>query len=106
MADPASGIGVGDVHELADCALAVTGDAGGDASRDGCQFPANHEAPVVVAGDVCLDDDVARPALLQGVGKGGPNGLLGAQVEMHSTAMIAVERLEDARVSEAPRRGD
>ena len=58
---------------------------------------ADHEAAVVVAGDVALDDEVAAPALGQGAVERRPDRLLGAQVEVDAAAVVAVERLDDAR---------
>ncbi len=60
---PRRGSGVRDVDELADRVLAVAGDRRRDALGDRRDLAADHEAAVVVAGDVGLDDDVARAAL-------------------------------------------
>ncbi len=45
-------------------------------------------------------------ALRQRPVEGGPDGLVGAQVEVDATAVVAVERLDHARVAEAPRGGE
>ena len=76
MADAAARIRVGDLDELADGLLAVADDAGRDALGDRRDLAADHEAAVVVAGDVALDDEVAAPALAARAVEGGPDRLL------------------------------
>ena len=106
VADAAARIGVGDVDELADGVLAVAGDARRHALGDRRDLAADDQAAVVVAGDVALDDDDAVAALAQRARERGADGLLGAQVEVDAPAVVAVERLEDAREADAPRGGD
>ena len=69
VADAAARVLVRDVDELADGVLAVADDAGRDALGDRGDLAADHEAAVVVAGDVALDDEVAAAAL--GAGRRG-----------------------------------
>jgi len=59
VADAPAGIRILDLHERADRALAIAGDAGRHALGDSGHVPADDEAAVVVAGDVALDHDVA-----------------------------------------------
>ena len=63
VADAAARVLVRDVDELADGVLAVADDARRDALGDRGDLAADHEAAVVVAGDVGLDDEVAAAAL-------------------------------------------
>ena len=102
---PRRGIAVGDVDQLADGVLAVAGHRRRDALGDGRDLAADDQAAVVVAGDVRLDDDVARPALGQRAVERGPDGLLRAQVEVDAPAVVAVERLDHAREAEPLGRG-
>ena len=66
VADATARVLVRDVDQLADGALAVAGHARRHALRDRRDLAADHQAAVVVAGDVGLDDDVARTALGEG----------------------------------------
>ena len=100
MADAAPRVAVGDVDELADGVLAVAGDRGRDALGDGGDLAPDDETAVVVAGDVRLDDDVARPALGQRAVERGPHGIVRAQVEVDAASVVAVERLDHAREPE------
>ncbi len=100
VADAAARVLVRDVDELADRVLAVAGHARRHALGDRGDLAADDEAAVVVAGDVRLDDDVARSALGEGAREGGTDLLLGAQVEVDAAAVVAVERLDDAREAE------
>ena len=102
VADPAAGILVGRLDELADGVLAVAGHAGRDALRDRRDLAADHETAVVVAGDVALDDEIAAPALGPRAVEGGPDRLVAAEVEMDTAAVVAVERLDDARKADPP----
>ena len=104
VADAAARVGVRDVDELADGVLAVADDAGRDALGDRGDLAADHEAAVVVARDVALDDEVAAAALAAGALEGGADGLLGPEVEVDAAAVVAVERLDDAREAD-PERG-
>ena len=61
---------------------------------DGDHVPADDEHPVVLAGDERLDQDVTAPGLVVGLLEGGPDLLLGVQVDRHATAVVAVQRLE------------
>ena len=100
VADAATRIAVGDVDQLADRVLAVAGHRRGDALGDGRDLAADDQAAIVVARDVALDHDVARPALGQRAVERGADGLLRAQVEVDAPAVVAVERLDHARVAE------
>ena len=104
MADAAAGVLVGDVDELADGVLAVAGDAGRDALGDRGDLAADHQAAIVVAGDVGLDDEVAGAALGAGERVRPRIAVLRAEVELDAAAVVAVERLDDAGVAEAVRR--
>ena len=74
---------------------------------DGDDLVVDDEDAVVVAGDEGLDDDARRERLsAQRAGEGGADGLLGAEVELDAAAVVAVERLDDARVAEPLRGGD
>ena len=55
---------------------------------------------------VRLDDDVAAAALGERPVEGGPDGVLGPQVEVDAAAVVAVERLDDAREAEPSRDRD
>ena len=102
VADAAARVLVGDVDELADGVLAVADDARRDALGDRGDLAADDEAAVVVAGDVALDDEVAGAALGEGA-RGTPCGRPPpiAEVEVDAAAVVAVERLDDARVADA-----
>ena len=63
MADAPARVLVGDVDELADGVLAIGHDARRDALGDRRDLAADHEAAIVVAGDVALDDEIAGAAL-------------------------------------------
>ena len=106
VADAAARIGVRDVDELAHGVLAVAGHAGRHALGDRRDLAADHEAAVVVAGHVRLDDDVARSALGERAVEGGTDRLVRAEVEVDAAAMVAVERLDDAREAEPLRDRD
>ena len=84
----------------ADRVLAVAGDAGRDALGDRRELAADDEDAVVVAGDEALDDDVAAPGLARRDVEGGPDLVLGPQVEGDAPAVVAVERLEHARIAD------
>jgi hypothetical protein len=58
VADAAAGVEVGDVDELPDGVLAVSGHARRDALGDRGDLATDDEAAVVMAGDVALDDEV------------------------------------------------
>ena len=106
VADAPSRIGVGGVHELADRVLPVAHDRRGDPFGDRREATADDEHAVVVAVDVRLDDDVARPALAQRARERGPDRLLGPEVEVHAPAVVSVERLDHAREAELLRGRD
>ena len=72
--------------------------------RHGRDPAAHDETPVVVAGDVGLDDHVLAAALAERLGPRGADVLLGAQVQRDAPPVVAVERLDHARVAE-PARG-
>ena len=106
MADAAARVRVRDLDELADGPHAVAGHAGGDALRHRRQPAADDQAAVVVARDVALDDDVPRAALAQRLREGRPHVGFVAQVQGDAPAVVAVQRLDHARVAEAPGGGD
>ena len=106
VADAAARVLVGQVDELADGLLAVGGDRGRHPLGDRGDLAADDEAAVVLAGDVRLDDDVAAAALAERAVEGRPDGLVRAQVEMDAAAVVAVERLDDAREAEPLGRRD
>ena len=105
VADAAPRIGVRDLDELTNGVLRVGDDRGRDALGDRRDLAADDEAAVVVAGDVRLDDDVALAALSQGARIGRPNRFGRAQVEVDAAPVVAVERLDHARVADAARGG-
>ncbi len=103
VADAAPGIGVGDLDQLPDRGRSVAGHACRYPLGDGRQVAADDQAAVVVARDVRLDDDVPGPALAEGDGERRADVRLVADVEHDAPAVVAVERLEDARVAETTR---
>ena len=105
VADAAPRVGIRDLDELANGVLRVGDDRGRDALGDRRDLAADDEAAVVVAGDVRLDHDVALAALSQGARIGRPNRFGRAQVEMDAASVVAVERLDHARVADAARGG-
>ena len=106
VADAAPRIGIGGVDQLADAVLAVADHPRRHALGDRRDLPADDEAAVVVPRDVALDDEVAATALRAGAMERGPDGLLGAEIEVDASTVIAVERLDDARVTDPERRLD
>ena len=102
VADAAAGVRVRDLDQLADRPLAVAGDAGGDALRDRRDLAADHEAAVVAAGDEGLDDDVAAAALVAGLRPGGRGRRPRPAGPGDAAAVVAVQRLDDAREADAP----
>ena len=106
VADAAPRVRVRRVDELADGVLAVAGHGGRHALRDRGQLAADDEDAIVVAGDVGLDHEVAGAALAGGDRERGPDGLLGAQVELDTAPVVAVERLDHAREADPAGRGD
>ena len=78
----------------------------GTRSATAASRAADHEAAVVAAGDVRLHDHVAAAALAQRLGPRGADGGLVPQVQRDAPAVVAVERLDDARVAQAAGRGD
>ncbi len=106
VADASPRIAVGDVHELADGVFAVSRDGRGHALGDGRDLAADHQAAVVVARHVGLDDHVAGAALRQCPDERGSDRLLRAQVEMDAPTVVAVERLDHAREPEPLGGGD
>jgi hypothetical protein len=102
VTDAAARIRVRDLHQLAHRVRAVAGHGGRDALGDRRDLPADDEAAIVAAVDVRLDDDLARPRLAPGVRECAPNIVLRAEIEMDAPAVVAVERLDDARVAELP----
>jgi hypothetical protein len=102
VADAPPRILVGDVDELPDRVLAVADDARRDALGDGRDLAADDETPIVVAGYVALDDEIAVAALGQGAMERMPHRVLAPKVEVDAAAMVAVERLDDAREADSP----
>ena len=97
VADAAPRVRVGRVDQLADRVLAVADDVRRDALRDRRELAADHEDPVVAAGDVGLDDRRRRyAALAERDRERGADLVLGPQVQGDAAAVVAVERL-DAR---------
>ncbi len=86
--------------------VAVAGHAGRHALGDGCELAADDETAIVAAGDVRLDDHVPRPALAQCLGIRPTDGCLVAQVEGDAAPVVAIERLDHARIAQASRGRD
>jgi hypothetical protein len=105
VADASARVLVGDVDELADGVLPVGDDARRDSLGDRRDLSADHEAAVVVAGDVALDDEIAGAALREGGVERFSDGLVRTQVEVDAAAVVAVERLDDARKTDTGRGG-
>ena len=101
MADAAAGVRVRDLDELGEGVLAVTLDVRRQALGDRPQHAVDHEAAVVVAGQVGLDDDRAGAALAARGGIGRANRVLIGQVQHHAAPVVAVERLHGDRVADA-----
>ena len=71
--DTAAGIGVGQLDEFGDGVLAVTDDVGRHPLGDGDHVAADHQHPVVLAGDERLDEHRTPPGLVGGRLEGGPD---------------------------------
>ena len=106
VADAAAWVRIRSLHELADGALAVADDGGRHALGDRRDLAADDEAAVVVAGHERLDHEVAAAALAPCSLEGGPDLVVRAQVQVHATPVIAVERLDDARQPDPLRRDE
>ena len=100
MADAAPRVGVGELDEVLDGALPVTDDVGRDALGDCCQPAVDDQAAVVAAGDVGLHDHPAATRLLLRHGEGLADVLGVLQVEADTSAVVAVERLDDDGVAD------
>ena len=104
---PRRGSAVGDVDELADGVLAVAGDARRHALGDRRDLAADDEAAVVVAGDVASRRRRRRERLCASAPwNAARTASSRAQVEVDAAAVVAVERLDDAREADPLRGGD
>ena len=101
VAEAAPRVAVRGLDELAHGVLAVARHGRRHPLGDRGDLAADHEHAVVVAGHVGLDDDIAPAALALRGREGGADVVLGAQVQGDAAAVVAVERLHDARVAES-----
>ncbi len=93
VADATAWILVGLLHQLGDRALAVAGDVGRDPLRDRHHVPADHQHAIVVAGDVGLHHHLTAARFGHGPLEPAAYGALGAQIQPHPAAVVAVQRL-------------
>src|SRR6266511_1167712 len=77
--------------------VAVAGDVGRHPLGDRDHLPADDQHPIVVAVDMALDHHPAAARLGLGRGERGGDLLVGAQVELHAAAVVAVQRLDHHR---------
>ena len=103
VADAAPRIRVLDIDQLAHRVLAVADDARRHALGHGGELAADDQDAVVVAGDERLDDDIAVAALVVRGREGTAHVVLVAQIERHAAAVVAVERLDHARIADLRR---
>jgi hypothetical protein len=97
---PRRGIGVGDLDELGDGVLAVSDHMGRHPFGDGLHPATDDEAPVVAPDQERLDDAGASTGLTHGDHPGGAHGLSVRQVQTDAAAMVAIQRLDHARVAD------
>ncbi len=101
MADAAPRVGVGQLDEVLDGALAVADDVGGHPLGDGGEPAVDDQAAVVAPGDVGLDDHPAAPGLVLGDRERRADVVGVLEVQADAAAVVAVERLDHDRVADA-----
>ena len=104
MPDAAARIGVGDLDQLGDGVRAVADDVRRHPLGDGDHLVVDDQDAVVLAGDERLDHDLAGAALAVRGREGLVHGGFIGKIDHDAAAVVAVERLEDHRVADAPRR--
>jgi hypothetical protein len=104
VAHPPTGIGVGGLDELGNGVHVVPDHVSGHPFGDGRHPAADDEAPVVAPDQERLDEADPCPGLTLGDRPGVAHGAGVRQVQTDAPAMVAVQRLEHARIAD-PARG-
>ena len=106
MADSPARVLIGGLDQLANGVLAVADDGCRDSLGNGCDLATDHQAPVVVPGDVRLDHDLAGTAFPDCALEGRRDRLVRSQIEVDAPPVVTIERLDDAREAEPSGRRD
>ena len=101
MTDAAAGVAVRGIDELAHGVRAVADDVGGHALGHRDHRAADHQDAVVAARHHALDDDRAASALLQRPAERSAHRPHRGEIEAHTPAVVAVERLHHDREPDA-----